>query len=73
MPTLELNPKEAELLRETLELSATALLAEINHTDHREYRDELKERHSQLTALLGRIAMQLPSPLRPRPPGPPVL
>lgn len=55
MIRLELSDDQAALLRETLESKLQALLVEIRHTKHREYRELLKHREQSLGAILTRL------------------
>jgi len=41
---LELSGEELEILAELLESERAKLLIEIRHTDHRSFRDQLRER-----------------------------
>lgn len=52
MVRIELSDEEAGLLREVLESKAQALLVEIRHTTHREFRDMLKARAANLDKVL---------------------
>lgn len=51
---LRLNPEELEILSELLESARTRLLVEIQHTDRRTYRDELRHRLTVLEGLMER-------------------
>lgn len=54
MNHLELTPEEAEILSQVLERSLAALELEIQHTDHKEFRDLLKARRATLRALIAK-------------------
>lgn len=58
MARLELNVREAEVLRDTLESYISDLRMEIANTDAMDFRDQLKERE----AVLRRIADALATP-----------
>ncbi len=49
MPHLELEDNELEVLEETVASRISGLNVEIAHTDHREFRQSLKERRDTLT------------------------
>ena len=51
---IQLNNEEAELITELLESERARLMVEIRHTDHRAYRDELRQRLDAVESLLGR-------------------
>jgi ubiquitin C-terminal hydrolase len=55
MAQFELSAAEAKLLSELLNSSLTELHTEINHTDSRELREELKEREEKIREILERI------------------
>lgn len=48
MLQLDLTPKEASILAETLEAALTELRSEIGHTDSHEFKEQLKERQQIL-------------------------
>ncbi|MDE3164674.1 MAG: hypothetical protein KGN36_02625 [Acidobacteriota bacterium] len=52
--TLPLSGHEREIVAELVESERARLLVEIRHTDHRAYRDELRERLDVVEALLQR-------------------
>ena len=52
---LTLNAEERELLLSILEQRHRALLTEITHTDHREFKQELRKNERLLESLLGRL------------------
>ncbi len=52
--TLSLSGHDREIVAELLESERARLLVEIRHTDHRAYRDELRERLDVVEALLQR-------------------
>lgn len=54
---LAVNREELALLVELLESERTKLLVEIRHTDHRSYRDALRERFDRVETLLSRLQM----------------
>lgn len=58
MTHLPLTDEEAVVLHEMLEARWQELLKEIRHTDHREFREHLKNR----ATLLERVLAQLPAP-----------
>jgi hypothetical protein len=51
---LDVSSDELELLAELLESERAKLLIEIRHTDHRTYRDQLRERLAAIERLLER-------------------
>jgi hypothetical protein len=53
--TLELTPRDGELLREILEHELRKLGPEIRHTDSRAFREELKRRYDELESLRERL------------------
>jgi hypothetical protein len=55
MPHLDIEPKEAEVLKEVLEFYLSDLRMEIADTDRLEFRNELKDQK----ALLERISKRL--------------
>jgi hypothetical protein len=55
MAQFELSAAEAQLLGELLNSSLSDLHTEINHTDSRELRDELKDREEKIRGILERI------------------
>jgi hypothetical protein len=55
MAQLELSAAEAKLLNDLLNSSLAELHTEINHTDSRELREELKEREEKIREILERI------------------
>jgi hypothetical protein len=60
---LELTDREFALLRETLTMVLKGLVAEIAHTDRREYRDLLRQRHTELDVVLRRMLQAEAVPL----------
>jgi len=58
MVRIELSDEEASLLREVLEAKAQALLVEIRHTTHREFRDMLKARSASLERILAALGTE---------------
>jgi hypothetical protein len=50
-----LSSREVAVLAELLEAERTRVLVEIRHTDHRAYRDELRERINTLEDLIQRF------------------
>jgi hypothetical protein len=50
-----LNEEEFRILTELLESEREKLLVEIRHTDHREFRDQLRGRLEVVEALAGRL------------------
>ena len=52
-----LNSEESELIAELLESERARLMVEIRHTDHRAYRDELRQRLDSVESLLGRCRL----------------
>ena len=58
MISLNLSPREAEVLRDVLQQQHNTLLMEIAKTDTREYRDSLQERE----AVVRHISEQLEEP-----------
>lgn len=50
--SLQLAGEELTILEELLESERSRLLVEIRHTDHRSYRDELRQRLRQVEQLL---------------------
>ncbi|HEX9082357.1 MAG TPA: hypothetical protein VF768_08760 [Holophagaceae bacterium] len=52
---LSLNPQEAELLHGLLERALADLRMEIQHTDRKAFKAELKHEEAQLLALLDRL------------------
>jgi hypothetical protein len=52
---LELTAEETVLVAELLENARTRLLLEIRRTDHRSYRDDLRNRLALIESLLGRV------------------
>lgn len=59
MNHLELTPEEAEVLNQVLERSLAALELEIQHTDHKEFRDLLKQRRATLRTLISKASQPL--------------
>lgn len=55
MPRLELDPKQAEMLREILDVVSSDLHDEIDHTDDREYRARLRARKVLVDELRERL------------------
>lgn len=55
MPRLELTEPEAELLREIAGQALVTMRREIDHTDSRTYREELKWREAILEDLFERL------------------
>ena len=53
---LELGGEQIAILTELLESERTKLLVEVRHTDHRSYRDELRQRLNLVEQLLERTA-----------------
>ena len=53
--TLRLAAEETAVLTELLESEHSRLLVEIRHTDHRAYREELRQRLEIVEHLLGRL------------------
>jgi hypothetical protein len=56
-PALSLNREEIAILAELLESEHARLLLEIHHTDHRSFREQLRQRLNAIEALLTRIQM----------------
>ena len=54
---IQLNSEESELIAELLESERARLMVEIRHTDHRAYRDELRQRLDSVESLLGRCRL----------------
>ena len=54
---IQLNSEQAELVAELLESERARLMVEIRHTDHRAYRDELRQRLDAVESLLGRCRL----------------
>lgn len=52
---LELGGEQIAILTELLESERTKLLVEVRHTDHRSYRDELRQRLNLVEQLLERM------------------
>jgi hypothetical protein len=52
---LSLNEEEFRILAELLESERAKLLVEIRHTDHREFRDRLRERQRVVDTLADRL------------------
>ena len=52
---LSLNEEEFRILTELLESEREKLLVEIRHTDHREFRDQLRERQRVVDTLAERL------------------
>jgi len=55
MSTIELNPKEQQLLQELLESALSELRVEIVSTDRLDYKEALKERKSLMTDILEKL------------------
>ena len=55
MSTIELDPKEQQLLQELLESALSELRVEIVSTDRLDYKEALKERKSLMTDLLEKL------------------
>jgi hypothetical protein len=55
MQSLELATDEFAVLSELLESERCRLLVEIRHTDHRSYRDELRQRLTLVEKLVERV------------------
>ncbi|MGD8319470.1 MAG: hypothetical protein PVJ02_03420 [Gemmatimonadota bacterium] len=55
---LDLDPKEAEVLRKTLETYLSELRTEIAHTDSPSYREGLKERKEVLKRVTEQLAAE---------------
>jgi hypothetical protein len=53
--TLQLAGEETAVLTELLESERSRLLVEIRHTDHRAYREELRQRLDIVERLVGRL------------------
>jgi hypothetical protein len=53
---LNLTHDETSLLAELLEAACARLRVEINHTDHRAFRDQLRHRLTMLEAISDRIS-----------------
>lgn len=51
---LELTGQEVDIVAELLESERARLMVEIRHTDHRAYRDELRQRLDSVEELLAR-------------------
>jgi hypothetical protein len=58
MASIELSPDEAGLVARTLEARLSRLITEINHTDRRAFRDELKQQATQIEHILLRLPKQ---------------
>lgn len=56
MVPLQLSDAEARHLRAALERDLIELQREIAHTEHREFRELLKERQNALTQIVERLA-----------------
>jgi hypothetical protein len=52
---LTLNTKEATVLREVLTSHLAALRVEIGHTDHREFREMLRQRDEVLEGIVAQL------------------
>jgi hypothetical protein len=52
-----MNEEEFRILTELLESERAKLLVEIRHTDHREFRDRLRERLQVVETLAGRLGI----------------
>ena len=57
MATIELSPKDVSLLEIILEGRLSTMRIEINHTDTREFRDELKRQAERVEAILSRLPL----------------
>ena len=55
MSTIELDPKEQQLLQELLESALSELRVEIVSTDRLDYKEALKERKSLMTDILEKL------------------
>lgn len=60
MVPLQLSDAEARHLRAALERDLVELQREIAHTEHREFREILKERQKALTDIVQRLAHESP-------------
>ncbi len=60
MAVLEINPREAHLLESALHAYEQTLLLEIANTDHRAFREMLRERETSIHTLIERLRAQLP-------------
>ncbi len=52
---LTLSPQEQELLERILEQRHHELQKEISHTDHREFRQQLREQETLIESMLNRV------------------
>jgi hypothetical protein len=59
MNQLELTPEEAEVLSQVLERSLAALELEIQHTDHKDFKNLLKERRTRLRTLIAKASQPM--------------
>lgn len=55
---LTLTGDESTVLRETMEKALDNLLLEIAHTDHRKFRDQLKERERIVEGILAKLSAE---------------
>ena len=55
MATIELSGQETNLLQMILQSRLSMLLVELNHTDTREFREELKRQMAQVEGLLEKV------------------
>jgi hypothetical protein len=55
MIAIELSPEEVRILRTTLEARLNGMIFEIDHTDARAYRDELRRQSEIVEKLLTRL------------------
>ncbi len=60
MAMLEITPREGRLLESALHAYEQTLLLEIANTDHRAFREMLRERETSIHSLIERLRAQLP-------------
>ncbi len=63
--TLDLTEAETRELYSTTVHEADQLLNQIVHTDHRAFKDSLKDRHSRLDQIRAKLEAALPDVRRP--------
>ncbi len=59
MYRVELSQAEMEILSQVLQSTLVTLELEIQHTDHQEFKNLLKQRRETLRALTGKLRPQL--------------
>jgi len=57
--TLAVNSEEMAIVAELLSSERTKLMVEIRHTDHRNFREELRHRLAAVESLLARLPQAL--------------